>query len=50
MKSEVWKGDEENREKRKHIETLREKGEDLKAKIKAKECEKKEVYDYNLDL
>lgn len=50
LKSEVWKGDEENREKRKYIEALREKGDDLKAKLKAKECEKKEVYDYNLDL
>ena len=50
LKSEVWKGDEENREKRKYIEALREKGEDLKTKLKAKECEKKEVYDYNLDL
>lgn len=38
LKGEVWKGEEENREKRKYIETLRQKAEDLKTKIKTKEC------------
>jgi len=32
------------------IESLVKKGEDIKEKIHAKECEKKEISDYNLDL
>jgi chromosome segregation ATPase len=50
LRTEVGKGDEENREKKKYIESLLQRGEELKAKIKVKEGEKKEVYDYNLDL
>jgi hypothetical protein len=32
------------------IESLVKKGEDIKEKMQTKECEKKEISDYNLDL
>lgn len=50
LRNEAWKGEEEIREKQKYIDSLKETEEDLKCKIKAKEAEKKEVYDYNMDL
>ena len=50
LRGQFCKGEEEIREKKRYIDCLTDRGEEVKCKIKKKEAEKKEVYDYNMDL